>query len=344
MTHKNNLEDEKPIIGITIGDPNGIGPEIILKSLAHNHILRLCTPVIYGSMKVLSKYRKLLNLDEWAIQQINSIEQINPKKTNLINTIGNKNIEIQPGTSTSEAGELAYSSILQAAKDLQTGHLHALVTAPINKNNIQNENFDFVGHTEFFAHFFQSKTLMLLVAETLKVGLITTHLPLRHVAQHITADRLNEKIQILQKSLKQDFNIPKPKIAILGLNPHAGEEGLLGDEEQKTIRPVIIELKKKGILVFGPFPADGFFGSGEYKKYDAILAMYHDQGLVPFKTLAFDSGVNFTAGLPIIRTSPDHGTAYNIAGKGIADHTAMLEAIFKAIDIVKNRQETLKNA
>ncbi len=337
----NRKTDNKPIVGISIGDMNGIGVEVILKALGNNRVLNICTPVIYGSMKVVSKYRKLLQLEDWFINQANQISQISHKKTNLINCSQKPNLEINPGTSTQEAGELAYQSLITATKDLKDGFLDALVTAPINKNNIQSENFKYPGHTEYFANTFKVQQLMLLVSEELRVGVVTGHIPLKKVAESITQEKITEKLNILNKSLKQDFGIGKPKIAVLGLNPHAGEEGLLGDEEQHIIRPVIIEMKKRGTLVFGPYPSDGFFGMQDYKKYDAVLAMYHDQGLIPFKTLAFDKGVNFTAGLPVVRTSPDHGTAYDIAGKNIADENSMLEAIFLAVDIVKSRDESV---
>jgi len=336
------MSDIKPIIGITIGDYNGIGVEVILKALENSRILNLCTPIIYGSMKIISRYRKLMSLPEWQIIPIQNANQVHQRKTNIININAQQNFEVQPGNVTPEAGLYAYQVLAAATEDLKTKKIDALVTAPINKHNIQNEKFNFPGHTEYFESFFpQLKSLMFMVSEFLKVAVVTGHIPLKSVSQQITAQKVADKLIILNKSLRLDFGIPKPKIAVLGLNPHAGEDGLLGDEEQKMIRPVIIELKKKGSLVFGPYSADSFFGTQEYKKYDAVLAMYHDQGLLPFKTIAFENGVNFTAGLPIVRTSPDHGTAYDIAGKNVADETSMREAIFTAIEIVKARKEYL---
>ncbi len=338
-THPQNKE-QKPVIGITIGDFNGIGPEVILKALSSSHILSICTPVIYGSMKIFSRYRKLLDLKEWFINQINSPKQISHKKTNLITVLGNKNFEVQPGTLTPEAGQMALKALQMAVEDLKQGYIDAVVTAPISKTNIQSEEFQFPGHTEFFTTMFEQKeSLMLLVADQLRVAVATGHVPLVEVSKRLTRQLIHTKTSILLESLRKDFGILKPRIAVLGFNPHAGENGLLGDEEQQVIRPAVLEMKKKGELVYGPFPADGFFGQGDFKKFDAVLAMYHDQGLIPFKTLAFERGVNFTAGLPIVRTSPDHGTAFDIAGKGLADETSLREAIFLACDIAKYRDE-----
>jgi 4-hydroxythreonine-4-phosphate dehydrogenase len=333
------MSEHKPIIGITLGDFNGVGPEVTLKALSNNTILKMCTPVIYGSVKVLSKYRKLLNLEEWTLHPVKSIDQISPKRTNVLNC-WNENLEIQPGKVTPEAGQNALIALKAAVADLQNKHIDAIVTAPINKFNIQSEEFKFAGHTEYFTESFGVQdSLMLLVSEGLRVGVVTGHIALGAVKEAITKERIISKATILLNTLKRDFGIAKPRIALLGLNPHAGEEGLLGKEEQEIITPVIQELKHKGNLVFGPFPADGFFGTMSYKKFDAVLAMYHDQGLIPFKTIAFERGVNYTAGLPIVRTSPDHGTAYSIAGKNQASETSMREAIFQAIDIVNMRKE-----
>jgi 4-hydroxythreonine-4-phosphate dehydrogenase len=335
------MSEHKPIIGITLGDFNGVGPEVTLKALSNNTILKMCTPVIYGSVKVLSRYRKLLNLEEWTLHPVKSIDQISPKRTNVLNC-WNENLEIQPGKVTPEAGQNAFIALKSAVADLQNKHIDAIVTAPINKFNIQNEEFKFAGHTEYFTETFGVQdSLMLLVSEGLRVGVVTGHIPLGAVKEAITKEKIISKASILLQTLKRDFGIQKPRIALLGLNPHAGEEGLLGSEEQQLITPVIQELKHKGNMVFGPFPADGFFGTMSFKKYDAVLAMYHDQGLIPFKTIAFESGVNYTAGLPIVRTSPDHGTAYNIAGKNVASETSMREAIFLAIDIVNMRKEAV---
>ncbi|MCS6821863.1 MAG: 4-hydroxythreonine-4-phosphate dehydrogenase PdxA [Microscillaceae bacterium] len=333
-------QDNKPVIGITFGDFNGISVEVILKALEDSRICKICTPVIYGSMRIISKYRKLLNLEEWAIYTTTTLQQISHKKVNLISIAKDKNFEIEPGKMTQEAGRFALESLRAATNDLKQGLLDAIVTAPINKYNIQADDFQFVGHTEYFTQEFEQKdSLMFMISPYLRMGLLTEHVPLAEVSNLITRERIFTKTNLMLQSLKNDFGIIKPRIALLGFNPHAGEEGLIGIEEQQVIKPAILELKKRGNLVFGPYPADGFFASGDYKKFDAILAMYHDQGLIPFKSLAFDEGVNFTAGLPIVRTSPDHGTAYSIAGKGIANEGSMRAAIFLAVDIVKYRKE-----
>lgn len=329
----------KPIIGISIGDINGIGPEVILKALNDSRILSFMTPVVYGSTKILSYYKKAANVRDVNYSAAKASGQFLPGKVNVVNCWDTM-VEIKIGEETAEAGQSAFISLEKATDALIGGEIDALVTAPINKNNIQQEDFQFPGHTEYLTKKLNAKeSLMLLVSGDLRVGVITGHIPLKDVAGSITQEALAAKFSILEKSLKKDFNIRKPKIAILGLNPHAGENGLLGQEEKQVIEPFIQQMKEKGKLAFGPFPADGFFGSGQFKQYDGILAMYHDQGLIPFKTLAFESGVNFTAGLSGIRTSPDHGTAYNIAGKGIADATSMREAIYLACDIFKHRRE-----
>lgn len=339
-TMTKHQEDSKPIIGITMGDYNGIGPEVILKALDNSRILHICTPVIYGNLSVFSRYRKLLKLNDWIIQPIQHIDQLSAKKTNLIHVGKTKEVEIEPGRVNPEAGQLAAEAIKAAAQDLKAGKIDAVVTAPINKHNIQSEQFNYPGHTEFFTEFLgASDSLMLMTSDIIRIGTLTGHVPVQAVSQHITAEKLLAKIKILHNSLQQDFGLAKPKIAILGLNPHAGEEGLLGQEEVKIIRPVVIELKKKGALVFGPYSPDGFFASQEFRKFDGVLAMYHDQGLIPFKLLSFEYGVNYTAGLKAVRTSPDHGTAYDIAGKGIANETSLREALFLAADVVKNRRE-----
>ncbi len=336
LTNKKTT-DEKPLIGITLGDYNGIGPEVILKALSDNRLLSFCTPIIYGSLKILNKYRKLIGQEDFFAQVIKEVEHANPKKINLINCF--EDAEIAPGQVTAEAGKAAFACLEACTKDLLRGALQGVVTAPINKYNIQNEHFQFVGHTEYFAeNFSNSSTLMCMVSDSLRVGLLTGHLALKEVSQAISKDKLQNKLQVLIQTLQKDFGIQKPKIAVLGLNPHAGEEGLLGSEEKEIIDPVIKDFRKQGYLVYGTFPADGFFGSKKYLSYDATLAMYHDQGLTAFKTLAFESGVNYTAGLPIVRTSPDHGTAYNIAGKNLADANSMLQAIYLACDIIRCRQ------
>ncbi|GGB84660.1 4-hydroxythreonine-4-phosphate dehydrogenase PdxA [Dyadobacter sediminis] len=339
---------DKPIIGITLGDYNGIGPEVILKALEGNQLARLCTPVIYGSLRVLNQYRNLFEMKDWTLHGIQRPEQANPKLTNVITCWPDQQTEIQPGKITPEAGQGSLAALNRAVEDLKSGSIQALVTGPINKDNIQSETFKFPGHTEYLAEAFnKNEALMFMVAGELRVGVLTGHIPLGKVASQITPEKLSAKIEQILQSLKGDFGIKKPKLAVLGLNPHAGENGLLGSEEIEIIQPVIRQFKEKGHLVIGPFPADGFFAAGTYKQYDAVLAMYHDQGLVPFKTLAFNEGVNFTAGLSIVRTSPDHGTAYNIAGKNIAEPGSLLQAIYLACDVSRFRivnSELNKNA
>jgi 4-hydroxythreonine-4-phosphate dehydrogenase len=331
----------KPVIGITLGDYNGIGPEVILKALEGNQLAKLCTPIVYGSLRVLNQYRNLFEMKDWTLHGIQRPEQANPKLSNVITCWHDHQTEIAPGQITAEAGQGSLSSLKRAVEDLRAGKIQAIVTGPINKDNIQSDEFKFPGHTEYFAQSFEvDEALMFMVAGDLRVGVLTGHIPLEQVKSQITAEKLNLKIEQILKSLKNDFGIKKPRLAVLGLNPHAGENGLLGKEEIEIIQPVIKTFKEKGNLVIGPFPADGFFAAGTYKKYDAVLAMYHDQGLIPFKTLAFNEGVNFTAGLPVVRTSPDHGTAYNIAGKGQASEGSLLQAIYLACDVSRYRSES----
>ena len=332
----------KPVIGITVGDLNGIGTEIIIKALSDNRLLKMFTPVVYGSTKVLSYYRKTLGLEPFNHHPVNNHFDLHTKKINVRNC-WQDSVELNPGQVTATGGKYAFLALEAATNDLKEGKIHALVTAPINKKNIQSEDFKFIGHTEYLTHKFNTQnqeSLMLLVSEQLRIGVVTSHIPLAEVKKRLTQKAIVNKINLLYKSLKKDFGISKPKIAVLGLNPHAGEDGLLGDEEAEIITPAINECRKKGNLILGPFPADGFFGKMEHKKYDGVMAMYHDQGLIPFKTLAFDEGVNYTAGLPVVRTSPDHGTAYNLAGKNKANEESMLQAIFLAMDITKTRMET----
>lgn len=329
-----------PTIGISCGDINGIGPEVIIKTLSDERILKNLTPVIYGSGRAFARYRKLLDLPKFNFSQIDSIDQVKKKRVNLINASAD-DCDVQPGSITEEAGKISLASLQASANDLVAGHLNALVTAPINKDNIQAANFDFPGHTEFLTQLAgKQDSLMLMTCEHLKIGVATGHIPLKDVSKNISKNLIIEKTLILNQTLKEDFGINKPKIAILGLNPHAGENGLLGSEEKEIIYPAIEELKKKNVLAMGPMPADGFFGTYQFKHYDAVLAMYHDQGLIPFKTIAFDQGVNYTAGLPIIRTSPDHGTAYDLAGKNQADPSSFRHALFAAHDIAKTRFQT----
>ncbi len=340
--------DFLPKIGITIGDVNGIGPEVILKALATNRINKICTPIIYGSGKHLSKYKLLINMGNWQYSGINDPSQAVQKNANLINCLKGDFFELEIGKLDKNAGNLAYEALKRATNDLKEGKIDAMVTAPISKENIQNDSFKFPGHTEFLAEAFDKKdVLMFMVSDELKLGVVTGHIPLEEVKRKLTRDAISSKLNLMLESLKIDFGISKPKIAVLGLNPHAGENGLLGEEEKKVINPVINSFKEKGHLVFGSFPTDGFFAKRDYLNYDAILAMYHDQGLTPFKMIAFEKGVNFTAGLIGIRTSPDHGTAFDIAGKDIADPSSMLHAIYAAVDIAKKRAEYIdleKNA
>lgn len=331
---------EKPRIGITLGDLNGIGTEVVIKALADNRLVSMITPVIYGSTRVLSYYRKLMNVEDFNYSQVKTKGQLFSKTINVVNCWEDV-IEITPGQPSRQSGKAAFLCLKNAVEELKEGHIDALVTAPIDKNTIHGDDFPYHGHTEFFTKEFNAvESLMLLAGETLKVGLVTEHVPLKEVSSMITPERIELKIRLLELSLKKDFNINKPKIAVLALNPHAGDNGLIGSEEQEIIKPVIDALKTKGKLIMGPFAADGFFAAGQHTKYDGILAMYHDQGLVPFKMVDFSSGVNFTAGLPIVRTSPDHGTAYGLAGKNQADESSMRQAIYLAHDIIKNRQES----
>lgn len=332
---------ELPVIGISIGDVNGVGPEVIIKALSDKRILNQMTPIIFGSAKVISYYRKQCNLDQFNFMTMKDLDNIAYGKVNVYNCWQDL-VDLQPGKVTDVAGQAAWQALEQATKALKSDTIAALVTAPINKNNIQNEAFTFPGHTEYLAKTFEAEEhLMFLVHDSLRVGVVTGHIPLHQVSQKITRSLVREKIQLMEQSLKTDFGIAKPKIAVLGLNPHAGEEGLLGSEEQDVLLPVINELKNKGKLIFGPFPSDGFFGAFQQKQFDGVLAMYHDQGLIPFKTLAFEKGVNFTAGLPVVRTSPDHGTGYSIAGQNQASATSMREALYLACDVVRQRQELL---
>ncbi len=332
---------DKPRIGITLGDLNGIGTEVVIKALADNRLLSILTPVVYGSTRALSFYLKLMELEGFNYSQVKTKGQFFAKAVNVVNCWEDP-IEITPGLPSRQAGTAALLCLKKSVEELKEGLIDALVTGPIDKNTIHGEAFPYHGHTEYLTEEFSAgESLMLLTGKDLKVGLVTEHIPVKEIASYITRDRVELKIRLLELSLKKDFNISKPKIAVLGLNPHAGDEGLLGNEEHEIIKPVIAELKAKGKLIMGPFSADGFFASGQHTKYDAVLAMYHDQGLVPFKTIDF-SGVNFTAGLPIVRTSPDHGTAYSIAGKNQADENSMRQAIYLACDIIKNRVEATK--
>ncbi len=339
MEQEIDQQTQTPLkIGITHGDVNGVGYEIILKTLSDPRILELFTPVVYGSSKVASYHKKALNVGNTHFNLVRSAEQAVQGKANLVN-IYDEEIKIDLGQSTPVAGEMAFLALEAATADLGKGFIDALVTAPINKQNIQREDFDFPGHTEYLANKFGVQdSLMLMVSNDFRIGVITGHIPLSEVPKAITRELILYKLKIFHNSLVRDFGIRKPRLAVLGLNPHAGDKGVIGQEEQDIIIPAIQTAFDAGILTFGPYPADGFFGSSTFNKFDGILAMYHDQGLIPFKTLSFKSGVNYTAGLPVVRTSPAHGTAYDIAGKDMAAPDGFREAVYQAIDIVRNRK------
>ncbi|MFM9989527.1 4-hydroxythreonine-4-phosphate dehydrogenase PdxA [Flavobacterium sp.] len=328
---------ENIIVGISIGDLNGIGSEVILKSFEDSRMLELCTPIIFANVKILSFLKKELRL-EAPLHGIDRLDQMVIGKINVLN-VWKEGVNINYGQLDNEVGKYAIKSFVAATKALKDGDIDVLVTAPISKSNIQAEDFKFPGHTDYLDQELEGDALMFMIQDNLRVGLLTDHVPLSDVAKHLTEELIRKKIKTINKSLIQDFGIRKPKIAVLGLNPHSGDNGVIGDEEDKIIKPTLKKIFDEGTLVFGPFSADGFFGSNQYEKYDAVIATYHDQGLIPFKTLSFGKGVNYTAGLNKVRTSPDHGTAFEIAGKGIADNNSFLEAIYAAIDIFKSRNE-----
>jgi 4-hydroxythreonine-4-phosphate dehydrogenase len=329
---------EKIKIGITIGDINGIGLEVILKTVCDKRILTRCTPIIYGSSKVVSYHKNIVQLD-FQFHPIRSAEQAEHDKINVVNC-WTENVNITLGKYSEFSGRYAQIALEQAVAELKMGYIDALVTAPINKKAMQLAGFQFPGHTEYLTEALGStESVMMMIADNLRIGLITNHLPLAKVAEQITIERVLTKIKIMSETLRIDFGIEKPTIAVLGLNPHAGDDDALGMEESEIIRPAIVAAKEAGILAMGPFPADGFFGASSYRKYDGILAMYHDQGLIPFKTLSFGNGVNYTAGLAAVRTSPDHGTAYDIAGKNMAEPDSFRTALYLAADIARHRDE-----
>lgn len=333
--------ERKPVIGITIGDLNGVGPEVVIKALQDPRLLSYFTPVIYGATRVLNYYKKHFELNDFNYTQVKD-DQFQPKKVNVVNC-WEDHVEINPGQVAPAIGIYAFKSLERAVNDAIKGKIDAMVTAPINKKNIQSESFHFPGQTEYLTEKSgEADSIMILVSENLRVGLVTTHVALKEVAGMITAERLKSKIRLFLNSLKKDFSVLKPRLGVLSLNPHAGDEGLFGNEEKEVLQPVIEEFKNQGNLVYGPYPSDGFFGSEQYRNFDGILAMYHDQGLTPFKTISFDTGVNFTAGLKFIRTAPDHGTAYNIAGKNIASELSIREAMFLAKEIIFHRNPQLE--
>ena len=328
-------------VGISIGDINGVGPEVVMKTFSDARMLDFCTPVIFAPSKVIAYYRKTLQLKNFHFLVCDDIKDVKHKHVNILASTHGE-VPIKAGTSTKEAGEIAMESLNAATSALKEGTIDVLVTAPINKENIQSDAFNFPGHTEYLKSCFETdEALMLMVNDSLKVAVATGHIPLAQVSEVLNKDIIVSKAIALNKSLKMDFMIRKPKIAVLALNPHAGDNGLIGSEENDYINETIESLQEENVLVYGPFPADGFFGTGMQYKYDAILAMYHDQGLVPFKTLSFQNGVNYTAGLPFVRTSPDHGTAYSIAGKGKASEDSFRKAVFEAIDIFRSRAENM---
>jgi 4-hydroxythreonine-4-phosphate dehydrogenase len=339
-------ELQKPVIGFSCGDVNGIGIELIIKSLTDNRINDLCVPVIFASNKCVNFYRKVLPDINFSYQAIKDFSKINLKQINVYNC-WDEEVHITPGQLTEVGGKYALISLQQSVQALKGGRLQALITAPIHKYNIQSSAFNYSGHTPYLKAMFEvPEVVMLMTASNLRVALVTEHLPLKEVAEHITKDNIVSKLKVLHASLQKDFGIDKPKIAVLGLNPHAGDEGLVGTEEETIIKPAIKEVRQQNMLVFGPYSADAFFARGHYQQFDAVLAMYHDQGLIPFKSLAIGEGVNYSAGLPVIRTSPDHGPAFDIAGKGKADHSSFLEAMFVAVDIIRRRagyEESRKN-
>ena len=331
----------RPTIAITAGDINGVGYEVIIKAIADPHISEICRPIVYGNAKVARQHMQTLDEEYRNIQFniINDPKQAKDGRINLITCYGD-DTPLQLGQSTPEAGQASYKSLQRACQDLKQGLVNAIVTAPINKDNIQSDNFHYSGHTEYLTQYFGEgkDSLMMMISDRMRVALVCNHTPIAKVAEQITEERILKKLAVLNETLMNDFSCRKPRIAVLALNPHAGDNGLIGEEETHIIRPAIAKAKEQGIWAFGPYSADGFFGAGQYNHFDAVLAMYHDQGLAPFKALDM-SGVNYTAGLPVIRTSPDHGTAYNLAGKNEADATSMMHAIYTAIDTLRQREE-----
>ncbi len=334
---------QKPVIGFTTGDLNGIGIELIIKTFSDNRMLELCTPVIFASNKSINYYRRVSGENNFAFTSTKELNKLNPKQVNIFNC-WEEEVAITPGQLNEIGGKYAIRSLEVAAQCLKDGEIDGLVTAPIHKHNTSGENFKHTGHTPYLKEKFGAReVLMFMCAENMRVALLTEHVPVNEVAQYVTPERIYSKVQILKESLIKDFGIDKPKIAVLGLNPHAGDNGLIGDEEQTQIIPAIQRLQNQQNLVYGPYSADAFFARGMHEKFDAVLAMYHDQGLIPFKSLAFGEGVNFTAGLPVVRTSPDHGTAFDIAGKNVADESSFRQAVYTCIDIITQRQQYAEN-
>ena len=331
------MSDNKIRIGITQGDPNGIGLEVIIKTFQDPLMMEICTPILFGSQKTYSFHRKALNV-EMRFNPIRTVEAALPNQFNIL-TIYEEDIPVEFGSATELAGKYALKSIDSACEALEQKKIDAIVTAPINKHTIQSPEFQFKGHTDYLEMRFKSSALMLLCSDQLKVGVVTGHVPIANVSAIINQEKIVQKIKMMHRSLADDFGIRKPKIAVLGLNPHAGDKGVIGSEEKSVIEPAIAQAKTEGMFAMGPYSADGFFGSAMYSKFDAVLAMYHDQGLIPFKAIAFETGVNYSAGLPIIRTSPDHGVGYDIAGKNMASESSFRSAVYLAVDIFKNRKQ-----
>ncbi len=333
------MEDKMIRVGITHGDINGIGYEVILKTFSDQRMTELCVPIIYGSSKVAAYHRKALDLPAVNINVVSRAEEAGLNRVNIINCVED-DIKVELTQSTPVAGRAAYKALEAAVADLKSGAIDVLVTAPINKHNIQNAQFHFPGHTEYLEQTLGDgqKALMILMTDTLRVALVTGHIPVSQVPSQITVENIVTKLQVFNQSLKQDFTIIKPRIAVLALNPHAGDNGVIGNEETEIIKPAMEEAERLGVMSFGPFPADGFFGSKMYEDFDGVLAMYHDQGLAPFKALAMEEGVNYTAGLPFVRTSPAHGTAYNIAGQNLASESSFRQAVYTALDVYRSRQ------
>ncbi|MFW5656453.1 MAG: 4-hydroxythreonine-4-phosphate dehydrogenase PdxA [Bacteroidota bacterium] len=326
-------------VGITQGDINGISYEVIIKTLLDNRINDFCIPIVYGSPKVTAYHRKALNINNFSLNNINKVEEANPKRSNIINCV-DESIRVELGKSTPQAGEASFAALKTAVQDLKEKKIDVLVTGPFNKYNIQSAEFSFPGHTEYLQSVFEvSDVLMTMVNEFMRVGVVTGHMPLHNVSEAITVEKVMSKLRVFNQSLITDFGIRKPRIAVLGLNPHAGENGFLGNEEKEQITPAIEQAREEGIMAIGPFASDGFFGSPGFVKFDGVLAMYHDQGLIPFKALAREGGVNYTAGLPVVRTSPAHGTAYEIAGQNQASPDSFRLAMYTAIDIFRRRNE-----
>lgn len=328
---------ENIVVGISVGDLNGIGCEVILKTFEDTRMLEMCTPIIFANVKIVSFLKKQLNLNA-NVHGIDKLDQALTGKINVLN-VWREGVNLELGTIDDNVGKYAVKSFVEATKALKEGKIDVLVTAPIHKANVQSDEFKFPGHTDYLNQELEGDALMLMIQDNLRVGLLTDHVPINDVAKHLTEALITKKIKTIHQTLIQDFGITKPRIAVLGLNPHSGDNGVIGNEEEKVLKPTLKKLFEEKYLVFGPFSADGFFGSNQYEKYDAVIATYHDQGLIPFKTLAFGKGVNYTAGLNKVRTSPDHGTGFDIAGKGIADHQSFTEAVYAAIDIYNSRMQ-----